>query len=127
MLRRQVIMPKRDRDRERAALAAEAFDGNGPMVQLRQFLNQRKADTRALMRASPGAGHAIKALEQLGYFVRRDAGSGIAHRELETPGRLAQAALDLALQGELERVRDQIEDDLFPHLAIHERGFAERG
>ena len=48
----------------------------------------------------------------------RDADAGVAHGELDMRCRLCAADRDLALEGELEGVRDQIEDDLLPHVAI---------
>ena len=69
---------------------------------------------------------AVEALEDVRQLVCRDARAGVAHREfdvLPTPG---QADGDLAREGELEGVREQVEDDLLPHLAVDVDGLGER-
>ena len=45
--------------------------------------------------------------------------AGVADRELHAPSAgVSQRDRDLALERELERVREQVENDLLPHVAI---------
>src|SRR5579862_364285 len=66
--------------------------------------------------ASPG--NPMEALEDLRQLIGRDAGAGIADSEFEVRAGVAQFHFDDALESELEGVRDEIENDLFPHPTI---------
>src|SRR5262245_13367536 len=72
------------------------------------------------MRTAPGTGHAMESLEQLRHFLRRNTGAGIPHGEFEVRSRLTQADFDLAVEGKLEGVRNEVEDNLLPHFSIDE-------
>ena len=67
-----------------------------------------------------GALDAVEALEQMGQLVGGNAAAGVAHRDSRRGVAVGRRMLDrdLALERELERVRDQIEDDLLPHVAV---------
>ena len=55
--------------------------------------------------------------EELPHRVGRDADAGVAHRETHLVRRLLDREDDLPPLGELERVREQVQEDL-PH-ALH--------
>jgi hypothetical protein len=95
-------------------------------MQPRQLLHQRQPDSRALVRAATGAGHAMEPFEKLRHLVRRNAGAGVAHGELDVRANGAQADLDLAFESEFERIRDEIENDLLPHLAVNKGRLRQR-
>ena len=57
---------------------------------------------------------------------RRNADAGVAHRQPRRATEFAQRHADLALEGELERVGEQVENDLLPHVAIDIGGLTER-
>ena len=61
---------------------------------------------------------AVKAFEDVGQFPAGDAGPGIANRQHGGAVALAQANGHRSVEGELDRVRDQVQDDLFPHVAV---------
>ena len=63
----------------------------------------------------------VEPLEQPRHLVGGDAVAGIPHRQLGGVPGLPQRDGDLALEGELEGVGEQVEDDLLPHLAVHDR------
>ena len=60
----------------------------------------------------------VKPIEDVVEIVRRDADPGVSHAELDVSVGRRHRYPDRALERELERVREQIEDDLFPHLAV---------
>ena len=96
-------------------------------VQLHELLHEREADAGAFVRAALRAFDAVEALEQPRQLVLRHADAGV--RDLEqrrvAVARAARTAT-LPVERELERVREQVEDDLLPHLAIDETRLAER-
>src|SRR6185437_7969963 len=70
----------------------------------------------------------MKALEEMRQLGLGDAGAGITHPELGVLAVGARRDLDrdLAVEGELERIRQEVEDDLLPHVAIDMDRLAER-
>src|SRR5262245_40229123 len=108
----------RDADTEYAPFAMNALGCDRAAMQLHKLLDQSQADPRAFMSPPLRAGHAMEALEQLGQLVGRDAGASVADDELERSAGVAQPDFDLALERELEGIGNEIEDNLFPHLAI---------
>ena len=93
-------------------------------MQLDQIRDQREADAGALVGAAPGALDAMKALEDARQLVLGNARARVAHRQLDpSVSDRAQADPDAALEGELEGIRQQIEQDALPHLRIDEGAF----
>ena len=68
----------------------------------------------------------MEALEDPRRLVLGDADAAVAHPQHRLPTLRGQRHLDAALEGELEGVGDQVEDDLLPHLAVHEDRLDER-
>ena len=101
-------------------LAGRALDRDGAAVQPDQFLHQRQADAGALVGAAPLALDAVEALEQRAAArrpgCRRRCRAPISSAPSPTP-RAARRAMP-PVEGELERVRQQVEDDLLPHVAV---------
>src|SRR5262245_13872942 len=87
-------------------------------VQAGQFLRQRQPNTSAFVRARFGAAHAMKPLEDFRQFGFWNAYAGIAYRKLHPFVAPPQPHFDFTFEGEFERVAQEIEDDLFPHLAV---------
>ena len=118
----QMSFAHRDRNRKARALPESAGDLDGAAVQVSQLLDQREPDASALMRAAVLALDPVKSLEEPRQFLPGNSQSGVSHAQLDAAvvGGLAQRNLDLAFEGVLERVRDQIEDDLLPHVAVNE-------
>ena len=106
--------------RECAAPTRLASHADIAAMQLDQFLHQREADAAALEGAPAGAFDAAEALEQMRQLFGRDARAGVMHADLSVAavGRGLNSDADLALEGELEGVGEQVENDLFPHVAI---------
>ena len=87
-------------------------------MQLHEFADERQADAAALMAASTRVLDAMKALEHPRQLFGRNARARVAHRQLDGAAGIVDAHRDLAFEGELERVRQQVENDLLPHLVI---------
>ena len=122
----QVSAAARDRDRERRPAAQARAHGHRAPVHPHQLVHQRQSDPRAFMRARARAAHAMEALEQVRQLLRGNARAGVGHRQLDVLAAHAQRHRDGAFERELERVRQQVEDDLLPHVAIDEDGLAQR-
>src|SRR5262249_32859611 len=70
----------------------------------------------------------LKAPEKRGLVFARDADARVAHRELETPALGAHPDRDRAAFGrELERVAQQVQDDLFELLSVERRDEGQGG
>ena len=119
-------VPGGDGHDERAAPAEGALDPHRPAMELDQFLDQRQADARALVGPAPRAFDAVEALEEVGEFRRRDAGPGIADDQFHGLPCRAQGDRDLAGEGELEGVGQEVEDDLLPHVPVDVDGLGQR-
>ena len=97
-------------------------------MQLDQLLHQREADAAAFVGAAARVLRTRwKRSKRCGSSSRRDADAGVADRQLDAHRRRASAAdCDLALEGELEGVGEQVEDDLLPHVAVDVDGLRQR-
>src|SRR5262249_53375753 len=84
--------------------------------ELDEFLHQSKADSTALDGASARTLHSPETVEQVWQLGSRNAGTGIAHDDFGAPpvGRKLHDDLDLAVERELERIRQKIKDDFLP-------------
>ena len=85
-----------------------------------QLLHQRQADAAAFDASAARALDAMEALEQVRQLFRRYAGAGIAHRDLDrlAVGRRPDFYGDFAIERELQRIGQKVEDDLLPHVAV---------
>src|SRR5262249_48839462 len=125
-IRRQVALARRQAHRERRTLALAAFEAHLPAVNLHELTHQRKPDAGALVGPRAGVAHALESLEHLRQLDCGDAYSGIANRQLDAVASAPQADLDFALERELESVREKIQNDLLPHVAVDVDRFGER-
>ena len=96
-------------------------------MELDELLHQRQPDARPLVRAPARVLDAVEPLEDAVDLLGRNADARVAHRP--APRRRPRAASDdgnLALEGELERVGQEVEDDLLPHLTVDVDGLGQR-
>src|SRR5690242_15500757 len=115
----------RNRNRQGRAVPGNALGANAPAVQLDELLYEREPDAAAFMGAATGGFDPMKPLEQMRHFVRWDADSGIVDLEFRDSAifvlvDFTKPDFDPSFEGEFERIRDKIENDLFPHVAIDE-------
>ena len=116
----------RDRDGKAAALSVDALDADGAAVQPRQFLDQGEADAGAFVDAPARALDAVEAIEDSGQVALANPDAGVPDGELDGLAGPAEGEGDGALEGEFERVGEEVEDNLLPHFAVHVDGVAER-
>ncbi len=88
--------------------------------------HERQPDAGALVAARARADDAVEALEQALLVGGLDADAGVDDRQLGVPVAGLQPHRDPARERELERVREQVHDDLRPHLAVHVHRLRER-
>ena len=115
--RRYVSLLRRQRDLERRALPRLALDADRPAHQLDDALRDREPEPGAAVAPSRGGVDLAEGREQPVHPILRDPDAGIADGELDAPGALpgrlgVDVHDDLALLGELDRVREQVEQDL---------------
>src|SRR5215831_15456431 len=113
-----MVRPGGQPHKYRCSSAFGALDTYRPAVQPHQLLCQREPDAAALMRARPRAFDAVEALEDAWQLGGRDAHTGVAHRELDILAAInrTQRHRDSTIEGVLEGVGEQVEDNLLPHL-----------
>src|ERR1700741_3908126 len=103
----------RQRDGESGPLARRALKADGAAVQLDEALGERQAEPRALGLLGVVAPDLLELLEHRGLVLGCDADAGVLDRDLDAgsvlPGRNRHAP---AVGGELDRVGEQVEDDL---------------
>ena len=86
----------------------------------------RKANPGTFVGPRRGVAHAVEALEDMRKLIGGDSGSAVFHLQLGVSALDAQRDPNAPAKGELRRVRKEIEDDLFPHVAVYEGGLARR-
>ena len=59
----------------------------------------------------------MEALEDMGQLGWRNTNAGVAHGKLDATSGVAKPHIDTAGKGKFESVRQEIEDDLIPHVA----------
>jgi hypothetical protein len=118
--------PRPDADREGRAKAFLAGDADESAVQAREFLYECQANAGSLVGTCANMPDTVEALEHAGKIRLGDTDPGVGHAELHVIAAPAQGHADLACEGELERVREKIQDDLLPHVPIDVDRFRQR-
>ncbi len=111
---RYVRRPRRHADGEGGALAGGARDLDRAAVQRDQLLDEREPDPRALVAAAARALHAVEAIEDPRQLVGGDPDPRVRHRQLDAGAPPGERDAHRAREGELERVGEQVQDDLLP-------------
>ena len=123
----QVGAAERQPDGERGALALGAGRGDAAAVQLDEFLDEGQADAAALVRAGARVLDAVKPLEQPGHLLLGDADSGVGDRDDRLTALGAHGDANGAVEGEFQRVAEQVQHHLLPHAAVEVDGLGQRG
>jgi hypothetical protein len=95
-------------------------------MELHELAHQGETDAGAFVRASLAALHPVEALEDVRQLACRYAGARVLDGEIDEAVALRDAHRDSAFEGELEGVRQQVEDDLLPHLPVEKHRSADR-
>jgi hypothetical protein len=97
-----------------------ARNGDIPTVQAHQFLHEREPDARALLRPGASALDTVKPLEEARQFMLGNTDTGISDYELGHVANSVERDDDFSFECEFEGVRQQIQNDLLPHLTVDE-------
>ena len=113
---------------ERRPLSFPGGHRDRAAVKLDQRFDESEADPAAFDRSASRAFDAIEPVEKMRKLVLRHTHAGVGDGELRLASQavFSQADLDRPVEGELERVREQIEDDLLPHRRVHGRQAPQR-
>ena len=123
---RQMRVSVGDAHSECAALSRETLHLNGPTMEFHQFLHERRANPRALVGPSRRApSMRWNRSNRRGSSYRRDADPRVADDQFNV---FAQHRADCTaispVNVNLNALRQQVEHDLFPHVAIDRRVIA---
>src|SRR5688572_19566793 len=111
-------MPARKAYREGCAFAEHACDRDLTAVKLDHFRDERQTNAGALMRTGSRTFDPMETVEHVRQVRGRDSNAGISNDQLEVTIDNAQRHGDAALARELQRVREQVEDDLLPEVSV---------
>ena len=98
----------------------------GAAVQLDQLLDEGQANSRSFLSTPDGAFDAMESFEHARQLRFGNADTAVFHNEhcVGTIG--VDCNLDPAVQREFECIGDEVENDLFPHLAVDVDRLSER-
>src|SRR6516165_10393613 len=114
----QVLVAEGQAHRERRTLPEGALQRDVATVQAYELLHQGEPDTRSFVCAGTRSLDAMKALEDVWQVRGADAGAGVGHGEHDLVLLPRNGHGNAPFQGELVRIREQVEDDLFPHVPV---------
>src|SRR5579884_2191045 len=123
----KMVLSGRNKNCECASFPQAAAYIDGPAMQLGQFVNQSQANARALMSPAAGALYTMKPLENPRQLVLRNSRAGIRYGKFDPIFRGPESDFDFSVKGELERIGQEIQYDLFPHVTVHIHRKGKRG
>ena len=94
-------------------------------MQAGQLLHQGQTDSSAFVRPGSSVRDAVEALEHAGKVGLRNADASVFNAQLDAIATRSEFDPNLSVESELEGVRQQIEEDLLPHLPIDVDGLGE--
>src|ERR1700747_354609 len=122
---REMGSSERHRNDEGRTFPKLALGADGSAMQLDQFVNEREADATAFVCPAAYVFDAMETLEHARQFLLGNADPGVANAQFDVIADLLQRNRDRTFEGELESVRNQIEDNLLPHGAVDEHRVGE--
>ena len=123
---RQVRGAERQADGESGARAFGAVGGNAAAVQADQFFDQSQPDSAAFVGACADHFDAVESLEQPGHLCGRHADPGVGDRDHRGTVRAPHPNGDRPVEGEFQRVGQQVEHHLLPHVAVQVHRLVQR-
>src|SRR5215475_12790123 len=118
-VRRKMVFSTEDCNDERCAHPDGTLCLNRTSMQPYQFLHQGKSNSAPFMRAASRVFNAVETVKDTRQFLVRDSHTRIADPQLQASPNILQRDGDLPFEGEFEGVRDQVEDDFFPHCPVN--------
>lgn len=119
-------MAERQADGEGRALALATAGGDGATVGLDEFLDEGESDAAALVGARAGVLDPVEPLEEAWQLGGGHPDAGVGDRDDRVVVLTVHGDADRALEGELEGVAEQVEDDLLPHVPVDVDGLRQR-
>src|SRR5262245_470168 len=90
-------------------------------MELHEFLHQRQSDASPLVCSTWRSLDAVKPLEQMRHLGFRNPDSGIFDSELRDTVAASRPDRNSSAMSEFQSIREEIEDDFFPHLPVYKR------
>ena len=118
LLVRQVLVAEGQLHGEGGAVVELARDFDAAAVQLHELLHQCQADAGAFVAAATAVLQAVEALEHARERILGNAHAGVGHLQPQAVAQRVDRNHDLACERVLERVGEQVEHDLLPHVAV---------
>ena len=117
-------LQERQRHGEGRPQSQGALGLDAPAMEFDELPDQGQADAGALARPRRRRIDLVEAVEEIGQVILGDADAGVAHGEQGLPGVVFAHGHDnrAAGGGELEGVREQVEDDGFQLLGVEDVG-----
>src|SRR5216684_6303510 len=109
-----------DADRKRTAPAFLTLHTHRPTVRPNQLLHEGQTNPRALVRARPRSLYSVKTLKQSRQLGFGDADARVGDREFHAVATPGERGTNPTIKGVLEGVREEVEDDLLPHIFVDE-------
>src|SRR5581483_3463526 len=123
---RKVILSLGDSYREGRALSFFALNGNRTVMQLDQFLHQRESDSGSLVSSAFRSRYPVESLEYVRQFALGYPGASVTDLQPDGIAGGFNHDRDTAVEGKFEGVGDEIQDNLFPHIAIKKNCLVQR-
>ena len=107
-------------------LTEGAGDVAAAAVQAREFLHECEADAGALVGPRPNAFHAPEAFEEQRQVRVLDPDAGVGHGQPHVIAGIVERQRHAPVERELQCIRQEVEDDLLPHVGIDVHVVADR-
>src|SRR5579859_5425457 len=107
----QMRRPTRDGHSESGSRVYNTCHADGSPMQPDEFLHKRQANAGALLRAGTRPTHPMETLEELRKLCLWDASPVIADRQRGLLSQRVQADPNLAREGELHGIGDEVQND----------------
>ncbi len=105
-------------DGEGRALPLATAGGDGAAVELDEFLHEGESDAAALVGAGAGVLDPVEPFEEPWHLGLGHTDAGVGDGDDRVPAVAVHRDGDRTVEGELEGVAEQVEDDLLPHAPV---------
>ena len=119
MLRCKMLLPERQLHRKSSADSQAALYRNRAAMHIHKLLHESQAYAAALMAATARIFNAPEPLKQVMKLLFRDACSGVGDFEEGIRAVSRNGYSNFAFKRGLQGIREQIENNLFPHLPVN--------
>src|ERR1700688_4060092 len=110
--------PERNGNDEGGSLLHLTLDDNRAALEFDQFAHQRETDAGTLERAAARAFHAMEPLKDSRKLLDGNSDAGVGDRDLHLLASISHGHGDASGQREFEGIREQVENNLLPHLTV---------